>query len=501
MLRKWLDPVETKPLYFFSAIIVIYLITRFFNLELIPIFNDESTYIRYGMHEYNEPVFKAYSLLIGKEPLLPYLFAVFGTAVNNLLLGSRIVSIIFGLFTLVGLILFTKEALNRKVAALVAVLYVLSPFNLFFDRLALLDSAINTVAIWSLYLTYLILKNPKWVLGAALGFIVGIGLYIKTSAFFYLFLPVAAIALTFIPKFEISKDKKMLTQVIGFSFLVSLLLFVPLFQSEYYVIHLELLNQYTYPLSSVFSFPVANWIANFSNLSVWVIFYLTPFLFSAAVIGFFYLVKKPKYFPIILWFILPLTYEVLYAKLFTSRHVLLLTVPLLIASGWGIYNLYLKNRAITYFLILGIFIGTIFSNYLIWFTPEKASSFLPRQVRGDIGQYFKGFSSGYGVVEAIDYVKKQSEKGNTNVVIRNDHGNPEDAVVGYLGYEPNIQLLLISDVESFEKIISQKVLNEPMYYVSRGAYYGGMEKYLTEEKKFSKPNDSEFVGVYKIKLK
>lgn len=55
MVRKWLDLVETKPLYFFSAIIVIYLITRFFNLELIPIFNDESTYIRYGMHEYNEP--------------------------------------------------------------------------------------------------------------------------------------------------------------------------------------------------------------------------------------------------------------------------------------------------------------------------------------------------------------------------------------------------------------------------------------------------------------
>lgn len=500
MLRKWLDLVETKPFYFFSAIIVIYLITRFFNLELIPIFNDESTYIRYGMHEYNEPVFKAYSLLIGKEPLLPYLFAVFGSASNNFLLGSRIVSVMFGPFTLLGLFLFTKEVMNKKVAVIVAMLYVLSPFNLFFDRLALLDSAINTIAIWSLYLTYLILKNPKWVFGAALGFLVGIGLYIKTSAFFYLFLPVAVIALAFIPKFEISKDKYMLIVVIGFSFLVSLLLFIPLFQSEYYGIHLELLNQYTYPLSSVFSFPVANWIANFSNLSVWVIFYLTPFLFSAAVIGFFYLVKKPKYFFIILWFILPLMYEVLYAKLFTSRHVLLLTVPLLIASGWGIYNLYLKNRIITYFLILGIFIGTIFSNYLIWFIPEKASSFLPMQARRDVDQYFHGFSSGYGVIEAINHVKKQSETENTVVVIRSDHGNPEDAVVGYLGYQANIRILLISDVESFEKIVNQQKINKPMYYVSRGAYYGGMEKYLTEEKKFSKPNDSEFVGVYKIKL-
>lgn len=501
MLRKWLDLVETKPLYFFSAIIVIYLITRFFNLELIPIFNDESTYIRYGMHEYKEPVFKAYSLLIGKEPLLPYLFAVFGSASNNLLFGSRAVSVMFGLFTLLGLFLFTKEVMNKKVAVIVAMLYVLSPFNLFFDRLALLDSAINTIAIWSLYLTYLTLKNPKWVLGAALGFIVGIGLYIKTSAFFYLFLPATVLLISFIPKFQMSKDKKMLTQVIGFSFLVSLLVFMPLFQSEYYGIHLELLNQYTYPLSSVFSFPVSNWIANFSNLSVWIIFYTTPFLFSAAVIGLFYLVKKPKYFFIILWFILPLIYEVLYAKLFTSRHVLLLTVPLLVASGWGIYNLYLKNRIITYFLILGILTGTLFCNYFIWFNPEKVSSFLPMHVRGDADQYFHGFSSGYGVAEAIDYVKEQSEKGNTTVVIRRDHGNPEDAVVGYLSYQSNIRILLISDVGSFEKTISQQEINEPMYYVSRGAYYGGMEKYLTEEKKFSKPNDSEFVGVYKIKLK
>jgi hypothetical protein len=39
----------------------------------------------------------------------------------------------------------------------------------------------------------------------------------------------------------------------------------------------------------------------------------------------------------------------------------------------------------------------------------------------------------------------------------------------------------------------------PAFFVSRGAYYLGMEKMLMDEIKFKKP-DGEFTGVYSINL-
>src|ERR1700733_14676558 len=95
----------------FSAILLIclgFFLLRTINLTSLPIFNDESTYIRYGIHELNEPDHQPYSLLIGKEPLDPYLYAFVGTMIGDLLVGGRLVTIGFGFFTLVGIYSLTK---------------------------------------------------------------------------------------------------------------------------------------------------------------------------------------------------------------------------------------------------------------------------------------------------------------------------------------------------------------------------------------------------------
>lgn len=449
---------------------------------------------------YNEPVFKAYSLLIGKEPLLPYLFAVFGSSFGDFLLGSRLVSVFFGFLTFLGLYLFSKDAFDKKIAVLIAIFYIISPFNLFFDRLAVLDSGINAVAVWSLYLTYLIIKKPKWWQSMVLGGVIACGLYIKTSSFFFLFLPLISALLVFLPKFQISKNKNMVIGVSSAAFIFAIFLYLPLYFSEYYKIHLELLKQYTYPFTSFFSFPFSVWISNFSSLILWSFYYLTPFLFFTAILGFNLLRKNPKYFFIFLWFLLPMLYEIFFAKLFTSRHILILTIPLVIFTGWAVSDLVNSKRKLASLILVGIIFFSMIGNYFILFKPSKISAFMPSKYKGDVDQYLRGFSSGYGVVEAINYIKEISAKENITVIIRNDHGNPEDAVVAYLAYNQNIRLILISDVKDFEQINSQQDLGNA-FFVSRGAYFAGMEKYLSDEKKFLKPEKNEFVGVYRVKLK
>ena len=140
-------------------VLFLYFLLRILNFTLLPIFNDESTYIRYGLHQLKEPNHQPYSLLIGKEPLDPFLYALVGTMMGNLLLGGRLVTLVFGLLTLLGLYLFTKSFFDKRAALFTAFFYVIAPYTVFFDRLALLDSSVSTIAVWSLYLTQLILKK------------------------------------------------------------------------------------------------------------------------------------------------------------------------------------------------------------------------------------------------------------------------------------------------------------------------------------------------------
>ena len=484
-----------KPQYLFLLLSISYFATRLINLEILPIFNDESTYIRYGIHQINEPLFKPYSLLIGKEPLLPQLFAAFGQAFGDLLLAARIISVFFGFLTLSGLFIFSYKILNTKAALIIGVLYTLCPFTLFFDRLALLDSAINSVAIWSLFLTYLIIQRPKWWMGIALGFVIGIGLYIKTTAIFYFFLPYFCLAQIFVNKQKPFSRKLLSLKIIILSSATGLIIFFPLFSNEYYKIHLELLNQYTYPLSSIFSIPIKVWINNFSSALTWLIFYLTPAVF---LLGFFGMIKnlnKQKINFVYFWFFIPLVYEILYAKLFSGRHVLLLSIPLIIFAGYALSTLN-KNKIISYLVIIAIVLPCLFYNIIIWSNPIKLPDFFLGAAKKDINQYVHGFSSGYGVLPAIKYLERLAEKEPIRVITRADHGNPEDAVVAYLAYKRNISILLITKSED----LSQLDLEKPTFFVSRGAYYLGLERFLKDEVKFEKPEDSEFIGVYRLDI-
>jgi 4-amino-4-deoxy-L-arabinose transferase-like glycosyltransferase len=479
-----------------SAIILIcfgFFLLRIINLTSLPIFNDESTYIRYGMHELNEPDHQPYSLLIGKEPLDPYLYAVVGTMTGDLLVGGRMVTLVFGFFTLAGLYMLTKTLFGTRAALGASALYAIAPYTVFFDRLALMDSSVSTIAVWSLYLTYRILQKPQWRYGIALGLVMGIGMWIKTSALFYVFLPLICYAV-----FYFSRGDKIWHKAKLFmsAFFIALVVFFPIFSNQFYAVHLQLLQQYTYPLSTVFLFPFPVWWNNLVSIGEWLFFYLTPPIFLLAVTSLIFLTKKKKAFFVLLWFYLPLLYQILYAKLFTSRHVLLLTIPLFILAGYGFSLLWQKKQLVGIALAVCIAGWCLYDVGVLLTAPQQYPTLFADKAKNDVSQYFFGFSSGYGVIEAINYLKQASVNKRIVVLIRNDHGNPEDAVVAYLDYNSNIILAPMSEPTADVPIVFQKVGSSmPVYFVSRGAYYAGLEKYFAEEKKFTKPNDTEFVGV------
>lgn len=480
-------------------ILLTYFLLRTLNLGLLPINNDESTYIRFGLHQLKEPDHRPYSLFIGKEPLLPYLYAVFGTGFGNLLLGARWVTILFGLLALAGLYLFTKTLFGKRAAFFTSFFYCIAPFTVFFDRLALLDSPVSVIAIWSLYFTYLLLQKAKWRYAVALGALMGIGLWIKTSDVFYIFLPLISYGISFFTNGDTAFIKaKMFGAALG----IALIVFLPLFSNPLYAVHMQLLQQYTYPWYSVFLFPVSIWWNNFLELIEWLFFYLTPPLFLLAAGSLIIFRKQKNILLLLLWFYLPFVYEMLYDKLFASRHVLLLTVPLFIFAGYGMEKLWQKRQIAAFLLGVVILAWTLFSDFVMISSPQQYASLFVDRAYIDMRGYSHGWPSGYGIPEAVNYLKQQARTQRIIVVIRNDHGNPEDAIVAYLDYQPRIILVVSNNPRGDVQFIFQKIgTSIPVYFVSRGAYYAGLEKYFAAKKEFMIPNDEDhgFVGVIRLK--
>lgn len=477
--------------YIVLALLAAYFVTRLCNLTIIPIFNDESTYIRYGLHHITEDRYTFASLLIGKEPMMPYLYAVFGKLAGSYLVGARLATVLFGTLTLVGLYLTSKRLVNKNAALIASVFYVVCPFTLFYDRLAIMDSTVSAVAIWVLYFTHSLINKPNWKKALLLGLCIGTGLWIKSSALFYVFLPVLALFVYVYQKRPAKKKIAARAKAIGISLLLAVLLFAPLYAHPFYEVHKQLMKQYTYPLSNVFSFPVNIWFENSANIAKWLFFSLTPTLFVASLVGAVLYTKKKKDITTLLWFAAPLGYEVVFGKLFSDRHILLATIPLFVYLGFAVDELLRYKKTLGYALLALVIIPCIYYNYFFLTKPLGIPSYMPQAA------YTSGFASGYGVEEAINYLKEKASNQPIVVVLRNDHGNPEDAVVAYLNYEKNITVQPLNDpLNQIESVFQLVPENIPVYFVSRGGYYAGIEKYFKDEVTFEKPNnDPEYVGV------
>ncbi|MEM4230696.1 MAG: glycosyltransferase family 39 protein, partial [Candidatus Pacearchaeota archaeon] len=162
-------------------IFILYFSLRLTNLTLLPIFNDEAIYLDWGWRETHIPGALYYSLYDGKQPLLMWLFGISETIFIDPLFAGRIISVFTGAFTLLGLYLITKILFNKKAAVISALLYIFVPIFMFFDRQALMESAIAAVGVISCYFLVRTADTNAQKYSYWLGIILGIGFFIKSS--------------------------------------------------------------------------------------------------------------------------------------------------------------------------------------------------------------------------------------------------------------------------------------------------------------------------------
>lgn len=475
-----------------------YFLIRLINLTKFPIFNDEAIYLDWGWRETHVPGYLYYSLYDAKQPFLMWIFGIMQQLLPDPLFAGRIVSVFTGFITFLGVYKISNKLFDTKAALLSSLTYTLIPLFSFYDRQALMESSISAVGIWAGYFLLNISEKKYYKYAVFLGLILGIGFFIKSSAF--VFLISFLFSVIYLIKSSLKKLKifeiAFLTLFVFFC-TVLLLIINPQFWST-----LHTNTRFTLTLAEFFSLPINIWISSFfTNLKI-SFFYLTPLLFIASIIGSVYIFNKTSTHKLfLLYFFTSLLIATLSVKGGSDRYVISFLPFLAICSAYFLTEMFNKNKFNGYFmgavlltipLLLTLYQIVNFPGYIL--TMGKVSGY-------SHSTYLNGFTSGYGVNEAVNYFKNLSKKEEFVIGIAQNSGNPESAFQAYFNKNKNAKVVYM-DSKLFEVDVNNydcMSTGRKTYFVSRDNQQAGLEKFFTKIKEIKNPYGSNWISIYTLK--
>ncbi len=423
-----------------ALIVIVYFITRFYHLLSLPIFTDEAIYVRWAQIAKNDASWRFISLTDGKQPLFIWFMMIMMKFIHDPLLAGRVVSVFTGFFTLIGLFLLTREVFrNRYTAILSSFFYLIFPFALVYNRMALYDSLVATFAVWSIYVAVLLAKKVRLDIAFILSLVIGGSMLTKTNGFFNLYLlPTTLLIFDW-------KQKKTLSRRFllwcGFAVLtaaISYLYYSILRLSPFFHIIDEKNTIFVYPVKEWIHHPFTYFISNLRALWDWFITYLTWPVFVVLLVSFIIDKKfiKEKIL-LAVWFIIPFLALAFFGNTIYPRFILPMMMTLIPLIAYTLYNVYviLKNKTVAALVIFILLLAPLISDYFILTNFAKAPIAGP-----DLGQFIRGWPSGVGVKESIDFFNDQSQNQKIFIGTEGTFGLMPYALEMYLVDNPNITL-------------------------------------------------------------
>jgi 4-amino-4-deoxy-L-arabinose transferase-like glycosyltransferase len=435
----------------FLGLVILFaaLFLRIYNLNSFPVFGDEAIYIHWAQTMWKDANLRFLPMSDGKQPLFMWIMIPFLKIISDPLIAGRMVSVLSGIGTMFGTALLTHLLFkSKKISLLVALIYSLSPFTVFFDRLSLADSLLTMFGVWTYTLSYIAVKNKRFDFSMLAGFSLGGAILTKSPAIFFSILLVAVVILTW----NIKKVKPNIanlispiiylipTYLIGYG-LGNILRLGPQFHM------LSIRNKdYVYPFTHVLTSPLDP-LLPFLDRSLEYFWILGPSVLTALImLGVYNGVKFFRKETIILacWALLPLFAVAEFQRVLTARYIYF-TLPyfFITASLVGVtvfekhkgsLNKYL-NSIIGLILIIFVMLSVV-SDYFLITNPSKAS--LPRTERSG---YLEEWTAGHGLKEVSEYLI--SNYGNTKEVhvgTEGYFGSLPDGIQIYLQNYPNIKV-------------------------------------------------------------
>lgn len=424
----------------FCFITVLFFFSRLVSLLSVPIFTDEALYLRWAQIAKNDAAWRFISLTDGKQPLFIWLVMIAMRFIEDPLMAGRIVSVLAGFTTMLGLFFLSKEVFrNHWIGIISSFLYVIYPFALVYDRMALYDSLVGTFSVWSLYVSILLVRRLRLDLALILGMVIGAGVINKTSGFFNLYL---------LPLTLILFDLKKKERYIRFAKWVGLALVVAVLTYAYYsILRLSPFFHYIDQKNATFVYPLRDWldhplnffISNWKGLFNWFILYMTWPMLVVIASSFFidrkYLKEKILLF---LWFIVPFVALAIFGRNMYPRFIFFMTLSLLPLAALVLYKLKgLITR--TWLLIICLLLFILLqlrSDYFI--LADFVNAPIPQS---DLGQYISDWPAGGGVKEAVSFFREKAKKEKIYIGTQGTFGLMPYALEIYLVDNPNIKIV------------------------------------------------------------
>lgn len=417
-----------KDVILIVLLVFFYFLTRLINLDKFPIFSDEGIYIRWAKVAWHDASWRFISLTDGKQPLqtwgtIPFL-KIFP---DNALLAGRLFSVATGFTALIGTFLILFFLFGKTSALIGSFLYIITPFFLFFDRISLVDSGVNTGFIWILLLTIVLAKNRKLETALILGSVGGFFLLAKSSVQIFLMLGI------FAPLLFFQKDwKKLFKNVLNFYLLFGLSLIIALV--IYNVQRLSPFFQFVDKKNLTFVMGFDEFLKTpfgvfFYNIKLtplyiwWESGFVMPLL---AILGLAALFKKDKKMAgyLFIWFLLPFIAIVFFTKVLFPRYMIFFGSLFLIFST---YFLTIISKKLKVILMVLILIAVSYFNYTIIFDYQNIP--FPEV---DRGQYIEGWPAGWGIKEFMDYARVKSKTKPVVILAEGNFGMAGDVLDVFL---------------------------------------------------------------------
>lgn len=432
----------------------------------LPIFTDEAIYTRWSQIARYDSAWRFISLTDGKQPLFVWLDVVVMHFFKDPLFSGRLVSVLAGFGTMVGLFFLGKEIFkNIWVGILSSFLYLVYPFGLVYDRMALYDSLVGALGVWGLYVEILLVRKNRLDIALILGMVMGGGLLTKTSLFFNIYLLPFTLLLF---DWKGKEVKKRLFKWISLAVIAIFLSY-----GYYSVLRLSPFFNIIGEKNSIFVYPLRDWIShpfnflfgNLHGLLDWLISYFKLPLLSLVALSLFLKKNMREKFLLLLWFAIPFIALALFGRTLYPRFILFMTLPLLPLVALSLQKLFLlsKNKFAGSLIIFLFLLLSLRADYYIVSDFARAPIASP-----DLEQYINNWPSGGGVTEIINYLNKESKSHKIYVASEGTFGSlPTYAVEIYLGDNKNVDKKGIWPVPS---IIPQDLLDKaklmPVYFIS-----------------------------------
>lgn len=437
------------------AVLALYLLTRLLFLGRLPIFFDEAVYTRWSQVAMRQGNYLV-SLTDGNPPLRVWLTIPFLKTFSDPLIAGRVASVACGAVSAAFMVLLGNELAEWRMGALGGALYVVCPFTLWYDRVAIVEGPLLAVFLVALFFAVKAARSLRWYWALGLGAAIGVGLLAKgTAQLLFLIAPFAYLARRD-DDWRTPRPMLRWALMLAGAFAVGFGLYSLLRFSSSYPLLASRTAVATKNLGEVLANPFDVLWTNLWEMTKTVVVFLTPLLFAASLGGLLWGAFKrwkPGYF-LLGWFFVVFLVEALISRhwMFDTvlpRFVLSLVPALLLGAAyavrevagalWGMRERRGLYRAVLAGLLALVLALPVFTDATILARPQDAV--LPYWERF---QYITDWPSGWGISESVEFIEAAAGRGKVTVgsnfkgVVP---GLPTNALELYLSTSENVELV------------------------------------------------------------